>query len=66
MTDFVGEALTIKIEQKCDKCKQTRDLKMNGGGDRLTLSDVAMQGGWRKIDQKDICNNCLAEFLGDI
>jgi len=58
--------MTIKIEQKCDKCKRTRELKLNGGGDSLTLSSTSLQGGWRKIDDKDICNGCIAEFLVNV
>jgi len=58
--------MTIKIEQKCNKCNRKRELKLNSGGDAITLSSASLQGGWRKIDDKDVCNICISDFLENL
>lgn len=52
--------MTIKSMQICDKCGKSRELTTTRG-----VSMSPDLGGWRMINNKHICAECIAEFLKD-
>lgn len=59
--------MSLKIEQTCAKCGRTRKLEDRRGVMRMDdeLDDRRKNGGWRIINDRDICNTCISEFLAD-
>jgi hypothetical protein len=55
--------VTIKIVQTCNKCKKERELKAGSTGNGQRTFSV-METGWRQFNDKDVCPDCLNEFVG--
>lgn len=50
--------MSILIIQKCDRCKEERELKKGDNPDR---------GGWRALDtNKHLCPNCVHAILEEL
>lgn len=58
--------MSVRTEQKCDKCGKTRPIEPNARN-MTTLNDARQHGGWRILStsgaEKDICDTCIADFL---
>lgn len=54
--------MSIEIMQCCNKCKSERKLDYTSGG-RDTIVAHPHFRGWRQIEGKDICPDCMKLFL---
>jgi hypothetical protein len=51
----------IETVQTCDKCNRSRAIDSGNQATRLNRD----HGGWRLINDRDICNECITKFLED-
>lgn len=57
--------MTIRIVQTCNKCSKERELKSAGNGNGQRTFNI-MDTGWRQFNDKDVCTDCLKEFVGGL
>jgi hypothetical protein len=57
--------MTITITQMCNKCKRTRTLRqVPAAASQKTFSPL--EGGWRQFGDKNVCPDCLNEFVNGL
>lgn len=49
--------MTVSIIQTCDRCSKTRPI---------TDKTQREYAGWRLLNDKDICVDCIKKFLEDV
>lgn len=54
--------MTIEIIQTCNKCKSERKLDIAPGAGGMVIGNPQIRG-WRQIENRDICADCMRAFL---
>lgn len=58
--------MSLTITQTCAKCGRSRNLEPSSGNRLLpSINEQRLRGGWRIIENKDICSEDLKTFLKD-